>query len=357
MYISIVGTAGSGKTTLFKALAENKSNGPRNGANNASPLVTIEVPDERLDALTKIFNPKKTVYSRIEVADTVAIREGEVKNETLDAKSLQWMRKSDAILLIVRHFDHLGAGDGADPIADFRTIHDEFLLSDMAQIEVRLERIAKQGKTKTLGTLDQEKALLEQCLSHLESGQLLSTLPLSSEDEKKLRGFQFLSRKPMMVVLNCAEKSLDDATVVPRLQEQLPKQIPVITACAQLEAELASMSSDEQAQFMAEYGLTEAVRGRIIRLARDTLGLISFLTVGDDECRAWPIRCGSTAQDAAGTIHTDFYQKFIRAEAVAYKDFMGLGGFAGCKKAGVWRLEGKTYLVQDGDILCIRAGN
>ena len=117
------------------------------------------------------------------------------------------------------------------------------------------------------------------------------------------------------------------------------------------------MAPDEQAQFMTGYDIEEAVRGRIIRLARDTLGLISFLTVGDDECRAWPIRNGMTAQDAAGTIHTDFYQKFIRAETVAYEDFISLGGFPGCKKAGVWRLEGKTYAVRDGDILCIRAGN
>jgi GTP-binding protein YchF len=350
MYISVVGTAGAGKTTLFRALA----GGNNNSAGNGSPLVTIEVPDERLDALAKIFNPKKTVYSRIEVADTVAIREGEVKNETVDAKSLQQMRKSDAILLVLRHFDN---GHDADPIVDFQTVYNEFILSDMAQIESRLERIRKQAGNKADGMFDQEKALLEQALAHLEAEQPLYTLPLGTEEDKRLRGFQFLSRKPMMIVINCAEETLCDTTITARLKERLPAHVPVITACAQLEAELASMSSDEQAQFMAGYDITEAVRGRIIRLARDTLGLISFLTVGDDECRAWPIRNGMTAQDAAGTIHTDFYQKFIRAETVAYDDFTGLGGFAGCKKAGVWRLEGKTYIVRDGDILCIRAGN
>ncbi len=351
MYISVVGTAGSGKTTLFRALASDNGNG---AGNAGSPLTTIEVPDERLDALTKIFNPKKTVYSRIEVADTVAIREGEVKNETLDAKSLQQMRKSDAILLVVRHFEN---GHAGDPINDFQTVYNEFILSDMAQIELRLERIRKQAGNKAQGMFDQEKALLEQCLAHLETEQPLYTLPLAVEEDKRLRGFQFLSRKPMMIVINCAEETLGDSAVADRLKERLPAHVPVITACAQLEAELASMTSDEQAQFMTGYGIKEAVRGRIIRLARDTLGLISFLTVGDDECRAWPIRNGMTAQDAAGTIHTDFYQKFIRAETVAYDDFIGLGGFAGCKKAGVWRLEGKTYIVQDGDILCIRAGN
>ena len=350
MYISVVGTAGSGKTTLFKALASGNGNDTGSG----SPLTTIEVPDERLDALAKIFNPKKTVYSRIEVADTVAIREGEIKNETLDAKSLQQMRKSDAILLVVRHFEN---GQATDPINDFQAVHSEFILSDMAQIELRLERIAKQAGNKAQGIFDQEKALLEQCLAHLEAEQPLYTLSLAAEEDKRLRGFQFLSRKPMMVVINCAEETLGDTTIAARLRERLPAHVPIITACAQLEAELASMTSDEQTQLMTEYGIGEAVRGRIIRLARDTLGLISFLTVGDDECRAWPIRNGMTAQDAAGTIHTDFYQKFIRAETVAYDDFICLGGFAGCKKAGVWRLEGKTYTVRDGDILCIRAGN
>ena len=348
MYISVVGTAGSGKTALFRALA----NG--NGTGNGSLLATIEVPDERLDALVKIFNPKKTVYSRIEVADTVAIREGEVKNETLDSKSLQQMRKSDAMLLVVRHFEN---GHTGDPGNDFRTVYNEFILSDMVQIELRLERIRKQGGSKAQEVFQQEKILLEQCLAHLEAGEPLYTLPLAEEEDKKLRGFQFLSRKPMMVVINCGEETLGDTTIAAHLKEGLPAHIPVITACAQLEAELASMTSDEQAQFMSGYGIKEAVRGRIIRLARDTLGLISFLTVGDDECRAWPLRNGMTAQDAAGTIHTDFYQKFIRAETVAYDDFISLGGFAGCKKAGVWRLEGKTYIVRDGDILCIRAGN
>ncbi len=350
MYISVVGTAGAGKTTLFRALASGNGNGTAMG----SALATIEVPDERLDALAKIFNPKKTVYSRIELADTVAISEGEVKNETLDSKSLQQMRKSDAILLVLRHFEN---GHSADPINDFQTVYNEFILSDMAQIESRLERIRKQAGNKAQGTFDQEKTLLEQCLAHLEAEQPLYTLPLATEEDKRLRGFQFLSRKPMMIVINCAEETLGDTTIAARLKERLPAHVPVIAACAQLEAELALMAPDEQAQFMTGYEIKEAVRGRIIRLARDTLGLISFLTVGDDECRAWPIRNGMTAQDAAGTIHTDFYQKFIRAETVAYDDFISLGGFAGCKKAGVWRLEGKTYIVRDGDILCIRAGN
>ena len=282
------------------------------------------------------------------------IREGEVKNETLDIKSIQQMRKSDAILLVVRH---LVNGRGSDPINDFQTVQSEFMLSDMAQIELRLERIRKQAGNKEQSAFDREKTLLEQFLAHLEAEQPLRTLPLAAEEEKRLRGFQFLSRKPMMVVINCTEETLADTSISARIRDHLPVHVTVITACARLEAELASMTPDERTQFMTEYGIGEAVRDRIIRLARDTLGLITFLTVGDDECRAWPIRNGMTAQDAAGTIHSDFYQKFIRAETVAYSDFISLGGFTACKKVGAWRLEGKAYTVRDGDMLCIRASN
>lgn len=350
MHISIIGAVGSGKTMLFRAL----SGSHEGGATNGTSLVTIDVPDERLDLLTKMFNPRKTVYSRIELADTVAIREGELKNETLDAKSLQQIRNSDALLVVLRHFDN---GQPVNAVKEFKDIESEFILADMGQIEARLTRIQKQNGNKAQGTFDQEQTLLQRCLTHLENAEPLSTLLLTEEEKKRLRGFLFLSLKPIMIVINCDEQNLPDADQIEeRLKSGLPKNLPVLGGCARLEAELASMAPDEQADFMREYNIRESIRGRIIQLARDTLGLISFLTVGDDECRAWPIRRGMSAQDAAGTIHTDFYQKFIRAETVAYDDFVRLGGFAGCKKAGVWRLEGKTYVVQDGDILSIRAG-
>jgi len=350
MHISIVGIAGSGKTTLFRAMSGSHEGGPANGTS----LVTIDVPDQRLDLLTKMFNPRKTVYSRIELADTVAIREGELKNETLDAKSLQQIRNSDALIVVLRHFDN---GQPIDPVKEFKDIESEFILADMGQIEARLGRIQKQNAGKAQDLLDQERTLLQQCLAHLEGAEPLLALSLTEEEKKRLRGFLFLSLKPIMIVSNCDEQNLPDTDrIVTTLETGLSGRVSVLAGCARLEAELASMAPDEQAEFMREYNVKESIRGRIIQLARDTLGLISFLTVGDDECRAWPIRRGMSAQDAAGTIHTDFYQKFIRAETVSYDDFVRLGGFAGCKKAGVWRLEGKTYVVQDGDILSIRAG-
>jgi hypothetical protein len=227
----------------------------------------------------------------------------------------------------------------------------------MVQIENRLERIKKQSGKKDGTMLEQEKAILSQCMAHLDEGLPLSGLSLPESDGKALRGFQFLSRKPLMVVVNCSEDMmgrLEEITADSRLA--LSDAAPVIAACARLEAEFVVMAPEDRAAFMEEYGLAELLRGRLIRLAYQTLGLISFLTVGEDECRAWPIRRGMTAQEAAGTIHTDLSERFIRAETVAYEAFIRCGDFPACKKAGLWRLEGKQYIVQDGDIMSIRAG-
>jgi ribosome-binding ATPase len=351
MYISIIGKAGSGKTTLFRALSgvEIVTPGGSHG------IVSIDVPDERLDYLTTVFNPRKTVYARIELSDTAAIDEGDLKNEKINQKSLQQLRSSDAFLVVLENF--LG-GEDTNCLSDFRTIHTEFILSDMAQIETRLERMEKQAGKKDNPLFQQEKALLHLCLDHLNSEKPLSILELPDAEDRQIRGFQFLSRKPVMVAVNSSEKELSTRQpLLSELRNLLPEDVPVLAVCANLEADLSTMSPEEQTIFMKEYGILEALRGRIIRLAVDTLGLISFLTVGDDECRAWPIKRGMSAQDAAGTIHTDLSNKFIRAETVSYEAFVEQGGFAGCKRSGLWRLEGKTYVVQDGDILCIRAGN
>ncbi|HOS58933.1 MAG TPA: DUF933 domain-containing protein [Syntrophorhabdaceae bacterium] len=353
MYISIIGTAGSGKTTLFQALSGIKCE----NSTNANTIATVDVPDERLENLSKIFKPKKIVHARIEISDTATIEEGDVKNETISQKAIQKMRTSDAFILLLRHFDN---GLPIDPSGEFRTIFSEFVLSDMAQIELRLERIKKQGGKKDNPIVQQEKTLLERCLLHLNDEQPLFTMVETGTEGKMLRGFQFLSQKPMMVVINFDEISFEKSEKITMdLKSSLfhGNNIPIVAACAKLEAELALMPSEESAVFMEEYGIKETIRNRIIQLACKTLGLIFFLTVGDDECRAWPIKKGLNAQDAAGTIHTDFYNKFIRAETVAYDDFMRYGNFAECKKAGVWRLEGKEYIVKDGDIITVRAGN
>jgi len=350
MYLSIIGGPACGKTTLFRAFT-GKAGMVATG--NAS-IAVVEVPDERVDRLAGIFHPKKIVYGRIEVCDMAPIHEGDMKNETVPAKQLQQMRLSDAFVLVLDNFEQ---SSPRDPVSAFHTLLSEFMLSDMMQIENRLERIMKQASKRENSPLEQERRMLEGCLSHLEQGKPLSGLALDDTDDRSLRGFQFLSRKPLMVVINCSEEMMIDLEgIAEKMRSELPEQTPVVAACARIEADLAAMESADRAAFMEEYGIAESLRGRLVSLAYQTLGLISFLTVGEDECRAWPIRKGLTAQEAAAVIHTDLSERFIRAETVAYEDFIRYGDFASCKKAGVWRLEGKQYTVQDGDILSIRAG-
>lgn len=350
MYISIIGNPGSGKTTLFQALTGTKNEG---GYSDKASLAMIDVPDERLNVLTNIFKPKKTVHARIELADTVAIEEGNVQKGTINAKTLQQMRTSDAFILIIAFFN---GKDPVDAANDVYAIQGEFILSDMAQIETRLERMKKQAKKGDIAQA-QEETLLERCLAHVNEELPLSTLAMEAQDLRTLRGFQFLSLKPMMIVVNTGEDNMAEGKTLTEILENKFPGYPVISACAKLESELALMAEEERTVFMEEYAIKESIRGRIIKLAFRTMGLICFLTVGDDECRAWPIRKGLNAQEASAAVHTDLSNKFIRAETVSYADFMKYGNMAECKKAGVWRLEGKTYIVEDGDILNIRAGN
>ncbi|HOV90227.1 MAG TPA: DUF933 domain-containing protein [Syntrophorhabdaceae bacterium] len=339
MYISIIGKAGSGKTTFFHALSRT----PIDNKSGSSNISIIDVPDERLEKLSAFFKTKKTVHARIELTDT----------PSLHSSIFQQIRQADAFVLIIPYFEE----SQEDLPQAYRAVIYDFILSDMAQVEQRLERIAKQGGKRDNPMLQQEKELLELCLAHLNEEKPLMSLSGIEEKMKHIRGFQFLSQKPMMIIINCSEERLSDAQDLEnRFKGEIKEDIPCITACARLEAELSIMPEAEQADYMAEYGIKESIRGKIIKLACDTLGLITFFTVGEDECRAWHIKKGETAHEAARTIHTDFYNKFIRAEVVAYDDFFKYNGFAGCKKAGAWRLEGKTYAVKDGDIITIRAG-
>jgi GTP-binding protein YchF len=349
MYISVIGPARSGKTTLFQALSGIES---ARGFSDGDNIISIDVPDPRVDEMAKIFNPKKTTYARIELADTVAISEGNIKDATINAKTLQKMRSSDAFILTLNAFEEDARTDLKH---EFHNILNEFILADMIQVEGRIERIKKQGGKRENTALQQEMELLDRLLAHVGEGKTMKTLDLAPADEKAVRGFRFLSQKPMMVAINCPENEIGLSDESEGRPESLDGY-PVLYVCATLEQELASMADDERAAFMDEFNVKESIRGRMIHLAFDTLGLISFLTVGDDECRAWPVRKGVNAQEAAGAIHTDLSSRFIRAEVVSYADFMKHGSMNECKKAGVWRLEGKTYIVQDGDIMSIRAG-
>jgi ribosome-binding ATPase len=349
MHIAIIGKQGSGKSTLFSALS---GKGP--GTSRAE-VAAIDVPDERVDYLANIFRPKKTTYVRIDVRDTAGIDQGDLKDEKASAKLLQQLRESDAFLLVLSAFEEAGPDEAVET---FRMFETEFILADMIQIENRLQRMEKQTREKDNPAQQQEKAMLQACLSHLDTGSSLSAFEPLVTDDKSVKGFRFLSQKPVMAVLNCREEDIARSEEMEAaLRTGLSGQVPVVATSARLEEELSLLPADEHLALMADFGIKESLRGKIIRLARDTLGLISFLTVGEDECRAWSIRKGMTAQEAAGAIHTDLSHKFIRSETVSYDDFVQHQGFPGCKKAGVWRLEGKQYVVQDGDILSIRAGN
>jgi len=351
MHLSIIGSPGCGKTTLFRAFTGTTGAGTAGSSN----VAIIEVPDDRLDRLSGIFHPRKTVYARIEVCDMPSIRQGDMKSGAVPANVVHQLRSSDAYLLVLKLFERDAP---IDPVTDFHTLASEFIISDMVQIESRLERIKKHTGKKDHTVLEQERGILERCLAHLELGLSLSTLRLAETDERSLKGFQFLSQKPLMVVLNCSEEQMARAgEITGEMSRKLPEAITVMAACARLEAELSAMEPKERPAFMEEYGVAESLRGRLIGLAYRRLGLISFFTVGEDECRAWPIREGMNAGEAAGMIHTDLSERFIRAETVAHADFVRYGDFAACKKAGVWRLEGKQYVVQNGDILTIRAGS
>ncbi|HOP86147.1 MAG TPA: DUF933 domain-containing protein [Syntrophorhabdaceae bacterium] len=338
MHIAIIGKNNVGKTTIFKALT-----GLGEESKQASHISIIDVPDYRLENLSNFFKAKKTVYARIEIEDT----------PSLNPDIFQRIRQADAFILILPYFEDTEK----EPVQEYRSVINEFILSDMAQVEQRLERIAKQGERKENPMLQYENEMLKLCLSHLNEERPLLTLAISEDGKRIIRGFQFLSQKPLMVIINCSEDKLSDVNNIEKaFKDKIEEDIPCIAVCASLEAEIGIMNENDRKDFMTEYSIKEAIRERMIRLATETMGLITFFTVGEKECHAWHLRKGESVHEAARTIHTDFYNKFIRAEVVAYEDFIKYNGFGGCKKAGVWRLEGKTYIVQDGDIITIRAG-
>ncbi|HOJ43635.1 MAG TPA: DUF933 domain-containing protein [Syntrophorhabdaceae bacterium] len=338
MQIAIIGKHGVGKTTIFQALT-----GLNQRSGQVSHVSMIDVPDSRLDYLSRFFNTKKTTYAKIEIEDT----------PSLMPDIYQKIRQTDAFILILPYFESMEK----DPVYEYKSVMNEFILSDMAQVEQRLERIAKQGEKRENPMLQYESEILNLCLAHLNEEKPLMSMTISEDGKRILRGFQFLSQKPMMVIINCSEDKLPESGNIEKLfKDRIAEDIPSIAVCASLEAEIGIMSENDRRDFMTEYSIKEAIRERIIRLASETLGLITFFTAGEKECRAWHLRRGETVHEAARTIHTDFYNKFIRAEVVAYEDFVKYNGFAGCKKAGTFRLEGKTYIVKDGDIITIRAG-
>jgi len=357
MKTAIIGLPMVGKTSLFTILT-GVHEATRVGVMEARVGIT-KVPDPRLDALAKIFQPPKITHATVEYLDFPAVS----KEALRDPSYLASMRVADALAHVLRLFqsDTVPHEKGSvDPIRDLEDVETELILSDLVVVEKRLERLEKDRKKIKSADLDREFALLEQCKKTLEDNVALRTLELAPEEEKLIRGFQFLSQKPMLFVLNIGE---EDAGRLHEIEEEYRKgplagrsHTAVTAICGKIEAELAELAPEEQREYLASYGLQDSALDRLIGATYALLGLMSFLTAGETEVRAWTIPMHSAAQKAAGAIHSDFEKKFIRAEVVNWQSLIDNGGYPGVREKGLLRLEGKEYIVKDGDVLVIRHG-
>jgi ribosome-binding ATPase len=343
MKAGLVGYAQSGKTTLFNALTGLHKGG--SAARGQVNLGAIKVPDPRVDALSAIYNPKKTTYAEMRFVDVPGPAG---KGTGLDADALRALAEVDAFCLVVRGF---AAADGtpADPARDIGDFDAELVLHDLAIVEKRLDRLRKENQKTT-----NEFHELERLHGQLDGGGPLRTVTWSEAEEKELAHYALLSRRPLLVVVNAGE---EEAAAAPSPSAQAAasgRSAEVLSLCAAVEAEIAELDPAEQPEFLKSLGLAEPARVRFIRAAYSLLDLISFFTVGEDEVRAWPIRRGDRAPRAAGRIHSDLERGFIRAEVTHYEDFMAVRSESRARQEGKLRLEGKEYVVRDGDILNIR---
>ncbi len=355
MKTAIIGLPMTGKTSLFTILTGVHQE-TRIGSTSARTGIA-RVPDARLEALGKMFEPPKVTHATVEYVDMPSI-----SKETLrDAGSIASLRNVDAFAHVLRLFasDTIPHEKGSvDPIRDMEDLETELILNDFAVLEKRLERLEKDRKKIKNPELDREYELLVKCKALIEANKPLRELALDADDEKRIRGFQFLSQKPMLYVLNIGE---EEAGRLHEREEEYRNgplagraHTAVTAVCGKIEAELAELPRAEQLEYLASYGLSESGLERLITATYSLLGLMSFLTAGEDECRAWTIPMQSTAVKAAGAIHSDFEKKFIRAEVVNWKTLIDLGGYPGARDKGQLRLEGKEYIVKDGDVLVIR---
>ncbi len=354
--IGIVGLPQTGKTTLFQILT--RAHGSAASASRQEARVgVVKVPDERLDRCIEMFKPAKHVYATIEYMDMP----GSVIDLARTGVQSQSLRELDALVHVVRAFEDDSVpmeADTVDPKRDIENVELELILSDLAQVEKRLERLEKDIKKLKQPMLEKELAVLKVCKIALDKQTPLRELELGADDMKVIRGFTFLSRKPMLYVLNLGEGDVAKANFADQfaadagLKQRLRTSASAI--CGKVEAELAEMSEADAAEFMASYGLKESAILRLIAASYQLLGLISYFTVGEDECRAWTIRAGMTAMEAAGEIHSDIQRGFIRAEVTKYEDLMSAGSFAEARVRAQLRLEGKEYIVQDGEIVHFR---
>lgn len=357
MQIGLVGLQSSGKTTLFNTLSKESSHAQ--AGKEEAAVEVVKIPDERLDKLTEIFNPKKKVNATIEVFDFPGLRMSEDNKVKITTQFLNSVRNNDALFYIIRQFRDESIPHpmlSVDPARDIEFLETEFLFSDLSFLENRLEKLRKEVLKSKDERIKKELPLIEKCFAHAEKEKPLRLLELDENELKLLSGYQLLTLKPLAVAVNFDEDSVNKINeFMKEIDSKLPRlSAPVIPFFAKIEYEMSVLEEADRQSFMADYGIEESALSKILRTSYEILGLQSFFTVGEDECRAWTIKKNYTAQQAAGVIHTDFFNKFIRAEVVHYNDFIAHGSFNKCKEAGTWRLEGKEYIVKDGDILNIR---
>ena len=357
MQIGIIGLPTSGKTTVFNALTRGNVQPARYSSGKFEVHTgVVDVPDERLPVLARMFNPRKVTHAKVQYNDVAGLTKGAGARGGLDPALLNLLSQSDALIWVVRAFEDMDVPhpeDSIDPARDVRTLQSELLLADLVAVEKRIERLSEEagkkgGSPQERETRTREVELFERLRVHLEAEQPLRALGLSETEVKSLRGFGLLTLMPTMVIYNQGENE-----PAPRHADDDPTTL-YTDLRGKLEMEIAQMPPDEAQAFLSEYNIGEPGLNRIIRLSYDLLGVQSFLTTGEDEVRAWTIHKGDTALEAAGVIHSDIARGFIRAEVIAFDDLVAAGSMAEARKRGTLRLEGKNYVLQDGDIMHVK---
>jgi GTP-binding protein YchF len=352
MRLGIIGLPQSGKTTLFNALTRSTQPTGITGKMEVHTAV-VDVPDPRVDTLSAMFKPKKTIYAKVTYADIAGL-DGSAAKSGISGNLLNHLTQMDGFIHVVRAFEDENVAHpsgSVDPLRDITAMDSEFVLNDLIAVERKQERLVeerKKGAGRDKATIERELVVFERLHEALSQEIPLRDVFLSAEEEKVLTGFGFLSRKPVLVVFNLSEGQADVKLEYAHQHSQL------VSLMGRLEMDIAQLPAEEMSMFLEEYGIQEPSLNRMIRLSYDLLGLMSFFTVGPDEVRAWTVRRGATAPEAAGEIHTDLQKGFIRAEVVSYEDLTTLGGMNEVKHAGKFKVEGKEYIVKDGDILNIR---